>query len=448
MAAFDEPYQYFYINNDYKLDDDTGRIDGEPDADLNPGSGLIVEGNEDQDLDDVHVKEDDDMGGSIIGYGNISANGLYFDIDIKKNKWYFFSFPYRIRLADIVCGGSWVFRIYDGEERANNGYGGWQHMPIEAEYLEPGQGYIFRCNANTTLEIPVEKTQFGKFDGNDCHHNLATYAAEGRPEDASWNFLGNPYPSYFDIEETGYDGPITVWNGTGYESVRPGDDNYHLRPFEAFFVQKPSNKETMDYDADGRHTYQQWDGIVAKKNLAARRAQGAERTRNLINLVLTAGTDTDKTRVVFNEKSAVDYEIGTDAAKFIATDKPQLYTIDAKQVRYAINERPEGEVRLGYVATQAGEMTISAKRMDKAVVLYDKETGITTDLSIANYTFKTEAGTFNQRLMLMSGATTGINNQLKDSKDDAPAYTLDGKRVEDTNSRQIYIQNGKKIIGK
>ena len=61
---FDEPYEYFYINNDYTLDDNTGRIEGvededthevtPPDADLNEGSGLIVEGDEDQDLDDVH----------------------------------------------------------------------------------------------------------------------------------------------------------------------------------------------------------------------------------------------------------------------------------------------------------------------------------------------------------------------------------------------------------
>jgi hypothetical protein len=448
LAAFDEPYEYFYINKDYTLDEDNGRIDGEPDADLNPGSGLIVEGDEDQDLDDIHMKEDDDMGSSIIGDGNISANGLYIEFTIKKNKWYFYSFPYRIKLADIVCEGSYTFRVYDGEERANNGYGGWKHMPEAAEYLEPGQGYIFRCNQNTTLQIPVEKTEFGKFEGEDCQQNLETYASAGHPEDASWNFLGNPYPSYYDIDETGYDGPITVWNGTAYESVRPGDDEYHLRPFEAFFVQKPTNQEALEYDADGRHTYQQWDKIVEQKAQARRRASGVERTRHLINLVLSDGINTDKARVVFNEKCSADYEIGTDAAKFMATDRPQLYTIDGKQVRYAINERPEGEVRLGYVATEAGEMTISTKRMDKAVVLYDTETGISTDLSQTGYTFTTEAGTFNQRFILRSAGATGINSSLTESSENASVYTLDGVQVENTKPRQVYIQEGKKIISK
>ena len=449
LAAFDEPYEYFYINNDYTLNDQNGRIDGEPDADLNPGSGLIVVGNEDQDLDEIHMKEDGDMGSSIIGDGNISANGLYIEFTIKKNQWYFFSFPYRIKLADIVCEGSYTFRVYDGEERANNGYGGWKHMPEATEYLEPGQGYIFRCNENTILQIPVEKTELGKFEGGDRQQDLETYTAENRPEDASWNFVGNPYPSYYDIDETGYDGPITVWNGETetYESVRPGDDEYYLRPFEAFFVQKPNDQDAIEYDADGRHTYQQLDEIMEQKAEARKRAQ-VVRNRHLINLVLSDGTNTDKTRVVFNEKCSADYEIGKDASKFMATDRPQLYTVDAKKVRYSINERPGGEVRLGYVATEAGEMTISVKRMDKAVVLYDSETGRTIDLSKADYTFMTEAGTFNNRFILKSGEVTGISNSLVEPSANAPVYTLDGVQVQNAKSRQVYIQEGKKIISK
>lgn len=445
-TAFDEPYEYFYINKDYTLDDDTGRIDGEPDADLNPGSGLIVEGDEDQDLDDIHMKEDETGGSSIIGDDNINANGLYIDYTIKKNQWYFFCFPYRIKLADIVCEGSWTFRVYDGEERANNGYGGWKHMPEAQEYLLPNQGYIFRCNQNTTLQMPVEKTEYGKFAGGDRQQSLATYTASS-PENASWNFLGNPYPSYYDIDNTGYDGPITVWNGSNYETVRPGDDEYHLRPFEAFFVQKPSDQATINYEEEGRHTYRQWDEIVDNKNQARANARGPK-TRFLVNLTLSDGTDTDKTRVVYNEKCSADYEIGADAAKFMTTEKPQLYSIDAKQVNYAINERPEGEVRLGYVATKAGEMTISAKRMDKAVVLYDTETGQHIDLANADYTFKTEAGTYNQRFILTTGEATAISSTKNKVADNAPIYTLNGVKVEKAKTRQVYIQNGKKNISK
>ena len=447
LTAFDEPYEYFYINKDYTLDDNTGRIDGEPDADVNPGSGLIVEGNENQDLDDVHVKENDNMGGSIIGDGNINANHLYIDITINMNKWYFMSFPYRVKLSDIVCDGSWVFRYYDGQQRANNGSGGWKDLPTTQTYLDAGKGYIFRCNQNGTLKIPVAKSEYGKFAGGDRQQNMSTYSASGRPEDASWNFLGNPYTSYFDIEETGYDGPITVWNGTGYESVRPGDDDYHLRPFEAFFVQKPSSQSSLNYDADGRHTYHQWNDILAKKNQARQLTRGQAKTRFLVNLELSDGTNTDKTRVVFNEKCSADYEIGVDASKFMANNMPQLYSIDAKQVCYSINERPDGEVRLGYVATQTGEMTISAKRMDKSVVLYDTETDMHIDLANADYTFNTEAGVFDQRFILQMGELTGISS-IKAGSNESPVYTLDGVRVDKAKTHQVYIQEGKKHISK
>ncbi len=44
MEDFDEPYEYFYLNNDYTLNKGNGGvIDGTPDVDINEGGGLIVE---------------------------------------------------------------------------------------------------------------------------------------------------------------------------------------------------------------------------------------------------------------------------------------------------------------------------------------------------------------------------------------------------------------------
>lgn len=66
---------------------------------------------------------------------------------------------------------------------------------------------------------------------------------------------------------------------------------------------------------------------------------------------------------------------------------PQLYTLDHKQTQYAINERPTGEVPLGYVAVADGELTIKAMRMDQPVMLRDTKLQITHDLSLGDYTF-------------------------------------------------------------
>ena len=443
FVAFDEEYNYFYLNNDYELDNNTGKISGDPDADVNEGGGLIVEG-DDQGLGDVHVKEDGDKSGSIIGDGNINANKLYFDITVKKNRWYFMSFPYQVKIADIVCGGSWIFRYYDGGIRAEHGSGGWQDLTAGEEYLQPGRGYIFQTNQDGVLQIPVEKTQFGKMEGGDRHHDFEHHPAEGRPEDASWNFMGNPYTSYFDIDHAGYDGPITVWNGTSYETVRPGDDDYHLRPFEGFFMQKPDGQSSMDYQEEGRHTYQQWEKILERKHAAPKRA--INKNRHLVNLTLTDGTTTDKTRIVFNSQCAADYEIGTDAAKFMTAGVPQLFTQDGKQVRYAINERPEGEVQLGYTAVCDGELTISAPRMDLSVVLKDNETGTVFDLSTGSYSFTTKAGTFANRFTIVANAPTGISATASDSGTGCPVYDLSGKRIEEPKAGGVYITAGKKVV--
>ena len=459
FAEFDEPYEYFYLNDDLTLDDNTGRIEGEgdnnPDADVNPGGGLIVEGNGDQDLDDLHIHEGDNSGGSVIGDGNIDANSLFIDIEIKKNKWYYFCFPYQIALADIQfsCEASWTFRQYDGEERANNGYGGWKHMPEATEYLTANQGYIFRCSENGTLKIPVDKSQFGKFAGGDREQTMTTYPSASA-ENASWNFIGNPYTCYYDIDDmqngtNGYTGPIIVWDvaNQSYETVRPGDDEYHLRPFEAYFVQKPEEQAKMGYDEDGRHTYQQWDKILLQKQANQNARAKGPKTRHLVNLVLTDGQTTDKTRVVFNEKCAKDYEIGTDAAKFMSSGKPQLYTLDQRQVQYAINERPTGEVPLGYTATKAGELTISAPRMDKKVCLRDNVTGTTHDMQNGGYTFQTEAGTFNARFTIVAdSSTTDIDVTKADGQATPTVFTLDGKQVPEPQKGQVNIIDKKKVI--
>ena len=403
LEEFEAIYQYFYINNDFTINDDQGTISGDideddPNADLNPGSGLIIETDETnpQILNEVHIKMKGSDVASVITASNFEANYVYFDIDIKAGRWYFLSFPFNVKTANVTAPGTYTFRTYDPEERAD-GKTGWQTWI--GDLLYKGQGYIFHCSKGGTLTLCVEKEDMD-WDAENRSNALVSAPAENA-QDASWNFIGNPQTSYYDIDATGYDQPITVWNGSGYEAVRPGDDSYALQPFEAFFVQKPNDKNEMDFPADGRYTQNQWEDAQQTK-AAARRTEGVSRTRQIVNLVLTNGLKEDKTRVVFNEEKSKDYEIECDAAKFMSSEKiPQLYTIDQMQSRYAINERPTGEVRLGYKATENGELTIKAMRMDQPMMLHDTKLQITHDLSMGDYTFATEAGTNESRFILV-----------------------------------------------
>lgn len=418
---FDEPYKYMYINKDYTLSDansaskDKGRFDGNPDIDVNPGGGLIVDGDKDQTADDIHLKADASNWATIIAKANVDAKRIFIDITIEANRWHFFCFPFDIKRSNIKCDGNFVFRYYDGKIRAEKGKGGWTDLPATEEYLKAGKGYIFQASTSCTLSIMIEKEKFGKLPNVRFDCNLEANASTNE-QDASWNFVGNPFTSFFDLNDMGYNAPVTRWNGSGYEAVRPGDDDYIFHPYEAFFVQRPTGSSSIEFDPEHRMTQ---IGSNNRKTENAKKALKRQLNpeRQLVNLAITDGKNTDKTRVVFNQTKSNKYEMDCDAAKFESTTSAvQLYSIEAQGGKMAINERPQGSVQLGFTAKADGDYTISAERMDQPVLLKDNLMNITYDLSNGDYSFSSEAGTFDNRFMLLiDGGATGIADIAKEA---------------------------------
>ena len=418
---FDEPYKYMYINKDYTLSDansasgDKGRFDGNPDIDVNPGGGLIVDGDKDQTADDIHLKADASNWATIIAKANVDAKRIFIDITIAANRWHFFCFPFDIKRSNIKCDGNFVFRYYDGKVRAEKGKGGWTDLPATEEYLKAGKGYIFQASASCTLSIMIEKEKFGKLPNVKFDCNLEANASTNE-QDASWNFVGNPFTSFFDLNDMGYNAPVTRWNGSGYEAVRPGDDDYIFHPYEAFFVQRPTGSSNIEFDPEHRMTQ---IGSNNRKTENAKKAMKRQLNpeRLLVNLAISDGKNTDKTRVVFNQAKSNKYEMDCDAAKFeSSTSAVQLYSIEAQGGKMAINERPQGSVQLGFTAKADGDYTISAERMDQPVLLKDNLMNITYDLSNGDYSFSSEAGTFDNRFMLLiDGGATGIADIAKEA---------------------------------
>ena len=411
IKEFDEPYTYIYLDNEFTLEK---RFEGTPDIDIKNNGALTVNGKENQDAGEVTVKGDgNNSAGTLITDGNLDAKKLRFDITVNANQWYFFSFPFDINLADIKTPGKYVFRKYNGSLRADQGTGGWVDLASDETTLKQGVGYIFQTAQGGNLTLRVTKEKFGKLDANNIVKDLSSYPSADE-QNASWNFIGNPQISYMDAASLGYDAPITYWNGNSYEAVRPGDDEFALQPFQAFFVQKPVDVGNIEFKAEDRITKS--ESINKQNNARARRiGRGINPERLLINLTLSDGNHTDKTRVVFNDKKSQAYELDCDAAKFAAiNDAPQFYTIEAKAGNLAINERPMGSVKLGFAAKKAGNFTISAKRMDQPMLLQDNQTGATYDLTEGDYQFASNAGTFENRFVLVpSRGTTGIADIVK-----------------------------------
>lgn len=414
LEEFDEPYKYFYLNKEFTLED---RFTGEPDIDINPGGGIIVPDKPeqgDQDADTIHIKGDGKNWASIIANANLNAKGLYIDITIKANRWYFFSFPFKVRKADISCGKNvkFVFRTYNGAIRADKGTGGWIDLDSSEEYLYPGKGYIFQASLDCTLSIKIEKNKFGKLPKVDVDTKLDIHTSTNE-QNASWNFVGNPFTAFYDINDMGYTSPITRWNSDSktYEAVRPGDDNAFLNPFEAFFVQCPKDNDDINFGGDKRLTQTGRDKKMNSQMQKARMEGQFDVQRQIVNLTLSDGTTTDKTRVVFNPDKKAGYERDCDAAKFESNGASELYSVEALAGRLAINERPEGSVKIGYRAAKAGEYTIAAQRMDRQVLLRDNDLQITFDLTQGDYHFTSDAGEYDNRFMLLiDNSTTGIGD--------------------------------------
>lgn len=346
--------------------------------------------------------------------GAMRADSVVYQLDLKRDYWQFITLPFDVKVSEIELDNDalYVIRYYDGKARAEGSTSNWKDVPADGT-LQAGTGYIVQANKQTrmTLKAINNDNKNRLFSGNTFTQALNEYASEFA-HNASWNFLGNPYPCYFDIYYLDYTAPLTLWDTQNrtYTAVTPSDDDYILSPMQAFFIQKPVGTEAISFTAEGR----QMDTAI-RQRATTRSAVSPDRT--VFNFTLSDGQSTDRTRVVINPEASMDYEMSCDAAKFMSDDQtvPQIFTLDNQGKYYAINERPlnDGVVSVGFYAGAKGNYTLSladASATADEVTLIDKQTGSQTRLDQESYTFTTEAGLYSERfeLRLKTRTMTGL----------------------------------------
>ena len=404
---------------------------------------------------------------SLIVKGEMRAENQTYHLLLACDVWQFISFPFDVNMSDIKPVNDqtqWVVRRYDGKKRADQLFDEtWVNLS-STDVLEAGKGYILKCYHNdyrsnayynnepieftlTPIDNSVNRQKL--FDSDDREIELADNPSEFE-QNRSWNLIGNPYPSYFDSRYLDTDAPFLVWdsyNGA-YAAFSPVDDDYILNPGEAFFIQKPvdANFTTLRFLKGGRQTYRNPNDLTVNDARMMRAPQSAD--RQVVNLVLTQGEKSDRTRVVFNNDAQMNYETGRDAAKMMAMEAnvPQLWSQNGN-VQYAINERPlsTGVVELAVSAN--GETTIAlANDCAVNIMLEDRANGTVTPLTTEGYTFQAN-GLTQGRFFLVNAEATGITSVPTVDNQSQLTYNLQGQRVS-ANQRGLLIKQGKKMLNK
>ena len=221
-------------------------------------------------------------------------------------------------------------------------------------------------------------------------------------ENAGWNLVGNPYPTYYDIYSMALEAPITVWDGSTYRAYSLSDDDFVLRPMQPFFVQKSAADLTLGMPRSGRLG----TNAITRKSAPSSKIDA---NRHRLNLEIVRGeneTADDYTRIVINESASLAYEGTLDASKFMSmdTDVAQIYSIGDNNHPLAINERPysDGNAALGvYIPTAGVTYRISASRADRRAWLYDAVAETEQDLTEGDYIFTADkAGTCDSRFTI------------------------------------------------
>lgn len=425
------------------------RIPNSPDIYLGYGSSLIVNGNNPQVFGNYkqRMHKDEINTSSLVSRCNaMTSAASSLEYYLSSSDWNYVCMPFDVKRSEITPlneGRAIAVRYYDSESRATNGASGnWKDVPADS-VLHMGKGYIFRISEWACIELPAtEETHNAIFRSEAVTTPLVQYPAV-ESANAGWNFVGNPYPCYYDIYHMDFAAPITVWNinNRTYSAYSAADDEFVLMPSQAFFVQKPELVDAITFQPAGR----QINKTIDHSALAMRRAARSQQVqRKLVDVALTCADRTDRTRVVVNANASDDFCADNDAVKMMAYEgTPQIYTI-AGADQLAVNEgaHRDGSVALGMYLPADDAYTIAVDRDELGAKLLDY--GVEVEMP---YTFSAAEGYLDDRFTLTFEApTTGINNVATDADADNAIYTIDGRRVNSTAQKGIYIQNHKKIV--
>lgn len=410
----------------------------------NNGSSFIINGNKEQTLGRFVAYYDNSASSSIISRcNNMSSTASEARYLMYSGRWYFICPPFDVRMSDIttISGDQVAVRYYDSEARAAGSTSNWKDVAPDAT-LKAGQGYIFRVSSAAYVCMPATEETHNQIFRSQA---VATPLSEYSSDDANarnWNLVGNPYACFYDIYRMDYTAPLTVWNtdNSTYNAYSIADDDFALRPMQAFFVQKPDGVEAITFQPEGRQITSTIDHPAGVKAMAGKAA-----SRRFIELELSNGITDDHTRLVVNPQAQETFDANNDASKMMSTDiTAQIFSVQGDEA-YAIKESPfaAGQAEIGMWFPADGQYVVNITRADVKVELMDN--GAVVPMP---YTFTADEGFCEGRFVLRITTDPTAIEGVEGNDASAPLYDLQGRKVGSTTHKGIYVQKGKKMVVK
>lgn len=394
---------------------------------------------------------------TLITNSEAEADNVAYHLLIPMNSWYFITLPFDVKIEDISypTGTQWVIRKYSGEDRAALTGKTWQNM-TNGMTMEAGKGYIIQCynelnSYDSEIEFIFPAADNDKKNGALTSQNVSTPLNTFDSEYAhnrSWNLVGNPYPAYLSSTSIEHDGTITIYDGYKYLAYSLQDDDFLLKPGQAFFVQAQAENSSITFFAQGRKHFSNIKEATDTTGYYSYSTRAVDQERFVMNFTLSNDKYSDRARLVVNPKAKMDYELNCDASKFMSDDplQPQIYICD-NGITYSIDERPlaDGIINLGVVIGENGSHTISLNckgEYETPVLLIDKNEGLTIDLTGQDYTFNAQPGTYESRFEVRVGEeATSVESLSANSAADIEIYDIQGRKVRNSDSlKGIYIE--------
>lgn len=359
---------------------------------------------------------------------------------INNSDAYFFSLPYDCNISDIrwsngepaVLDNGFRIKEYDSRARADEGStkgapGHWKM--VTGSTLEAGKGYQISVNSKYLKELifPLDLGKTNVSDAeNEKHYNSENVVPIHQYENVAttinnhnWNFIAQPYlcamdPMTGDAITYGYldwkvENDEVVWErkevGKQYLTIYdPSSKTYtqkfwtavsQLDPFLAFFVQGK---------AEGTFTFVEGNRLnnAPARHLASQ-AEVDEDPSIFVGVTLSGNGLTDQANLRVRQDFTEDeYKLGYDLLKFTTyyKDRPQVYmkTPSYQLAFQAVNDSVAKNTFLpmGVYCYKPGTYTFGLSNdypIDEveAVYLYDKVSGVTTNLLYDTYTITTSS---------------------------------------------------------